>query len=56
MYAYIPTNIGAIQKNLSLNHDASFAFIVRTADALELLKWLLLGCFFDGLAKIMTVL
>ncbi|KAL6736497.1 hypothetical protein Aduo_006843 [Ancylostoma duodenale] len=39
MYKYIPTNIDAIKKNQSANHDANFAFIVKTPDSVEILKW-----------------
>ncbi|CAJ0605399.1 unnamed protein product [Cylicocyclus nassatus] len=40
MYSYIPTDIGKIKATENL--DANFAFVVRTADALELLKWYVL--------------
>ncbi|EYB92492.1 hypothetical protein Y032_0193g1395 [Ancylostoma ceylanicum] len=39
MYAFFPTNIEAIKKRESMSHDANFAFIVRTSDGLEILKW-----------------
>lgn len=41
-YAYIPTNIEAIKKEASMNHDASFAFVARTVDGAEILKWFVL--------------
>ncbi|CAJ0598157.1 unnamed protein product [Cylicocyclus nassatus] len=42
MYSYIPTDIEAIKKNESMNYDANFQFIVKTTDALEILKWYVL--------------
>ncbi|EYB92488.1 hypothetical protein Y032_0193g1394 [Ancylostoma ceylanicum] len=38
-YEYIPTNKDAIKKQQSANHDANFAFIVKTTDAVEIVKW-----------------
>ncbi|CAJ0605398.1 unnamed protein product [Cylicocyclus nassatus] len=40
MYSYIPTDIDKIKATQNL--DANFAFVVRTADALEILKWYVL--------------
>ncbi|KIH56824.1 hypothetical protein ANCDUO_12992 [Ancylostoma duodenale] len=39
MYAFIPTNIEAIKKKECMNHDANFAFIVKTSDGVEIVKW-----------------
>ncbi|KAL6736236.1 hypothetical protein Aduo_006613 [Ancylostoma duodenale] len=41
-YQYIPTNIEAIKTKASMNHDASFAFVARTEDGVEILKWYVL--------------
>ncbi|CAJ0591932.1 unnamed protein product [Cylicocyclus nassatus] len=42
MYKYIPTDIDAIKKKSAMVYNAGFAFIVRTAEAIELLKWYVL--------------
>ncbi|RCN33734.1 hypothetical protein ANCCAN_20437 [Ancylostoma caninum] len=39
MYLFIPTDIEAIKKKESMNHDANFAFIVKTSDGVEIVKW-----------------
>ncbi|KHJ93649.1 hypothetical protein OESDEN_06436 [Oesophagostomum dentatum] len=42
VYAYIPTDIEAIKDESCLSLQAGFAFIVRTLEAKEILKWYVL--------------
>lgn len=42
VYEYIPTLLRYLKQRSSENHDAGFVFVVRTADAVNILKWYVL--------------
>ncbi|VDO31269.1 unnamed protein product [Haemonchus placei] len=42
VYEYIPTILRYLKQRSSENHDAGFAFVVRTKDAIKILKWYVL--------------
>ncbi|KAK5968908.1 hypothetical protein GCK32_008122 [Trichostrongylus colubriformis] len=42
VYEYIPTLLSYLKQKSCENHDAGFAFVVRTEDALNILKWYVL--------------
>uniref|UniRef100_A0A7I4YNZ1 Glycoprotein 3-alpha-L-fucosyltransferase A-like n=1 Tax=Haemonchus contortus TaxID=6289 RepID=A0A7I4YNZ1_HAECO len=42
VYDYIPTLFPYLKQNTCVNHDAGFAFIVRSADSMNILKWYVL--------------
>ncbi|KAK6029455.1 hypothetical protein OSTOST_04434, partial [Ostertagia ostertagi] len=41
-YVYIPTLFPLLTRRTSVNHDAGFVFVVRTKDAINILKWYVL--------------
>ncbi|KAL6735735.1 hypothetical protein Aduo_006148 [Ancylostoma duodenale] len=41
VYTYIPTDVEML-KNKSENHDAGFAFVAKTTESMEILKWYVL--------------
>uniref|UniRef100_A0A7I4YV69 Uncharacterized protein n=1 Tax=Haemonchus contortus TaxID=6289 RepID=A0A7I4YV69_HAECO len=42
VYEYIPTMLDYLKQRSCENHDAGFAFVVRTKDAINILKWYVL--------------
>ncbi|KAK6036294.1 hypothetical protein COOONC_26201, partial [Cooperia oncophora] len=42
VYEYIPTLLPHLKQKSCENHDAGFAFVVRTKDAINILKWYVL--------------